>query len=202
MNIFKKFSKAIAATLTVAIVIATTAFPAFASQKHNVTFIYGTKTCTLQVEHGCSVLPPTDTYVPGYIFAGWVGNASNVTEDRTILGAYTKVEAPAPAPAPAPAQPQAQQSQATYEVKFVDTLTGAVYYHQTVSAGADANPPEVPHHTGYHFEKYDGSYTNVTSDRTINVFYGRDLDWHDTPEEYWWLYQDHEHEGYEDYWWL
>lgn len=201
MNITKRISKVVAALLTVAVVLANTAMPTLAAAKHKVTFLYGTKSYSVMVDNGCSTLPPTDTYVPGYIFAGWVGNATNVTEDRTILGAYTKVDTPAPAPAPAPA-PTQDPCANTYHVNFVDTITGATYYSQTVSEGADANPPEVPHHDGYHFEYYDGSFTNVTSDRTIYVYYGRDLDWHDDPSEYWWLYQDPEHEGYQDYWWM
>ena len=61
-----------------------------AATKHNVTYVYGTKMVTVQVKHGQNAPVPTDTYVPGYQFTSWVGNAANVTEDRVILGAYTK----------------------------------------------------------------------------------------------------------------
>jgi len=57
---------------------------------HNVTFLYGTKMITQQVKHGKNAVVPTDTDVAGYAFVGWIGNATNVTEDRIILGAYNK----------------------------------------------------------------------------------------------------------------
>ena len=62
-----------------------------AKTMHNVTFVYGTKIVTVPVAHGKNAPVPTDTYVPGYLFLSWVGNAANVTEDRVILGAYSKI---------------------------------------------------------------------------------------------------------------
>ncbi len=56
---------------------------------HTVTFLYGTKTFAEPVYHGDNAIPPTDTFVPGYIFGGWVGNLFNITEDRIILGLYS-----------------------------------------------------------------------------------------------------------------
>lgn len=60
----------------------------FAKVKHNVTYIYGVKSVTVQVDHGKNAPVPTDTAVPGFQFVSWIGNATNVTEDRVILGAY------------------------------------------------------------------------------------------------------------------
>lgn len=200
MNVVKKIVKSFIATALVVALVVGISVPTLAATKHSVTFMYGPKSYVVTVDDGCSVMPPTDTYVPGYIFAGWVGNATNVTEDRIILGAYTKVDQPAPAPV---AQQEAPTTK-VYTVKFVDSLTGNTYWTQTVSEGAYANPPEVPHHEGYHFDRYDGDYTNVTSDRTITALYGMDAwDWHDEYAEYWWLYYNTDTPWvYEEYWWM
>lgn len=60
------------------------------AKTHTVTFIYGTKMVTQQVQHGKNAVVPIDTAVPGYAFSSWIGSAVNVTEDRVILGAYNK----------------------------------------------------------------------------------------------------------------
>ena len=132
MKLFNKCSKIIISTLVAVNVFMATAVPTFAAgNKHTVTFMYGTKVYQTVVDDGCTALPPTDTYVPGYIFAGWVGQTTNVKSDMTILGAYAKVEDQAPA----------QQAPATsteyYDVKFVDGLTGAQYYSERVPKGGN-----------------------------------------------------------------
>ena len=199
----KRLSKIIVALTLCMTMIAGAAMPVLAAGgKHAVTFMYGAKQVVQMVDDGCDAIPPTDTYAPGYNFLGWTGNATNVTEDRILIGAYAKDD-PAPAPQPAP---QPAPAARTYTVTFVDSLTGGQYYKQVVSEGADANPPEVPHHPGYHFEGYSDSYTNVTSDRTIYVQYGWDYDFHhDNPSNWWWLYDDGDgnpYNPYVPYWWM
>lgn len=201
--------KRITALITTFTLIVATSVPVLAAGPvHTVTFVYGAKQCVVPVEHGKNVKPPTDTYVPGYSFIGWLGNAHKVTEDRIILGSYMPagytnfqvthtgpVMIPTPAvpatPVPTPATPDPAPISNTYRVHFVDGLTGEEYYGQTVSEGADANPPEVPHHDGYHFECYDGSYTGVTSECTVTARYEEDDHWHDTYDKQWW----HDHGG-------
>lgn len=257
-----------------------------AAAVHNVTFQYGSKTYVTQVADGGTAIPPTDTYVPGYVFSGWVGNATNVKSDVVIIGAYIKTDAvttnysepantqynykvnsnvSAPAinagglkqgvagqycavhwyngvtgqiirddlipygtsvaniPDPSFSGYDFTGWEGSWEnvtsdryikawyfkvnkVEFVDTLTGAVFNTQYVRNGEDAKLPEVPYHSGYHFESMDGEYANVNSDRKIYVNYGFDYwDYHDTPEELWWMYVDMDGDGsYEDdvYWWL
>ena len=197
----KKISKIIVAVTLCATMIATTAVPVLAAGKHTVIFNYGAKQVVQIVDDGCNAIPPTDTYCPGYNFLGWAGDATNVTSDRVLYGAYAKIEAPLPATQPA--QPAAPVK--TYTVRFVDTLTGAEYYKQVVSEGADANPPEIPHHPGYHFDGYSDSYTNVTSDRTIYVRYGWDYGYHDDFDDLWWFWDDADGNPYDPYvpfWWL
>ncbi len=78
---------------------------AFAKVKHNVTYIYGLKSVTVQVDHGKNAPVPTDTAVPGFQFVSWIGNAANVTEDRVILGAYAPTAAAVAAATASPATP-------------------------------------------------------------------------------------------------
>lgn len=171
--------------------------PVFAGQKHTVTFMYGTNKVVMTVDHGTSALPPSDTEVPGYTFLGWVGNPMDVTEDRVILGAYFRNDTPAPASVPA------QDNGTTFTVKFVDSLTGANYYNQTVSAGSDANPPELPHHDGWHFDHYEGSYQCVDSNRTVTAVFKEDWHWIDDPWDQWWTYYSTDDpDFYVNYWWM
>ena len=81
----------IAASLTIALKPADVSA---APKVHTVTFLYGTKTFPEPVFHGANAIAPTDTYIEGYTFLGWVGNIYNVTEDRIILGSYAKNEIP------------------------------------------------------------------------------------------------------------
>ena len=200
MKFLKKLSKALVATALSATLLILSVSPAYAAGTHTVTFMYGAKQVVQTVADGCNATLPTDTYVAGYNFLGWVGDASNVTSDRIIIGAYAK-DVPE-TPAEAAATPSVGK---TYTVRFVDGLTGGQYYKQVVSEGADANPPEVPHHDGYHFEGYSDSFTNVHSDKTIICNYDWDYYYHDDYDDWWWLWDDGDgdpYDAYIAYWWL
>ena len=58
-----------------------------------------------------------------------------------------------------------------YTVTFVDGLDGQVIDVQEVMEGHDATPPAPPEHEGYVFIRWQGSYTNVTSDTTVTAVY-------------------------------
>jgi len=58
----------------------------------------------------------------------------------------------------------------TYTVTFKD-WNGTVLKTQSVAYGGSATPPANPARTGYVFSGWSGSYTNVTSDRTITATY-------------------------------
>ena len=64
----------------------------------------------------------------------------------------------------------------TYTVTFnLDggTRTGGGALSQTVAHGGSATAPTVAPPAGYEFSHWEGSYTNVTSDRTITAQYER-----------------------------
>jgi len=89
----KGLLKKIVSAFLVSAILVTGGFSTEVSAKvktHTVTFIYGTKVVSQQVKNGKNAVLPIDTDVAGYAFVGWVGNATNVTEDRIILGAYNK----------------------------------------------------------------------------------------------------------------
>lgn len=56
----------------------------------------------------------------------------------------------------------------TYTVTFVNGL-GTTLKTQTVSYGGSATPPSNPTRTGYTFNGWSGTYTSVTSNRTITA---------------------------------
>ena len=57
-----------------------------------------------------------------------------------------------------------------YTVKF-DPDNGSASTEQTIRFQADASPPAAPLKTGYTFSSWSGTYTNITSDRTITASY-------------------------------
>ena len=109
----------------------------------------GTVLKTQTVNHGSNATPPSNPNRTGYTFTGWKGSYTNVTSNRTITATY-KIN--------------------TYTVKFVD-WNGTVLKTQTVNHGSNATPPSNPNRTGYTFTGWKGSYTNVTSNRTITATY-------------------------------
>lgn len=164
MNILKKVMQAMTALAVAAFVLAATTVPTLAKDaNHAVTFMYGTKAYVAVVPDGGVAVPPADTAIDGYSFVGWVGNIFNVTEDRIILGAYTKV------------QPVATSNSTTVQhiVSFRDGVTGCELSRQTVNNGANATVPGVPCHPGYRFIGWDGSANDITSSRVITAVYER-----------------------------
>lgn len=60
-----------------------------------------------------------------------------------------------------------------HKVTFRDSamFEGKVLKEEFVEDGKDATPPDVPQHPGLSFKGWDGTYTRVTSDRTITAKY-------------------------------
>lgn len=164
-----------------------------AATKHNVTYVYGTKMVTVQVKHGQNAPVPTDTYVPGYQFTSWVGNAANVTEDRVILGAYTKdatVAAPVAASMVSDYTKKFNSNKSakwpewwatlnlpkgvpgkTCALHWFNEWTGELWKTDIIPYGSSMPTPPDPCLSGYDFAGWEGDWTNVTEDRAIGACY-------------------------------
>lgn len=101
------------------------------------------------VNYGDDATPPSNPSRTGYNFTGWSGNYTNVTSNRTITATY---------------------SIKTYTVTFRD-YDNSIIKSQTVSYGGSATPPSSPTRSGYRFDGWSGSYTNVTSNRSVIATY-------------------------------
>ena len=104
---------------------------------------------TQTVASGGSATPPSNPTRDGYVFTGWSGNYTNVTENRVITAQYTIK---------------------TYTVRFLD-WNGTVLDTQTINHGSNATPPPNPTRDGYTFSGWSGNYTNVTADVDIEAQY-------------------------------
>ena len=91
--------------------------------------------------------PPTPTKV-GHTFAGWDRGFSNVQSNLTVRATWIKSQ----------------------QVTFID-YNGTLLKTDFVEVGQDASPPPVTPRTGYQFAGWNGSYTNVTEDRTVQATY-------------------------------
>ena len=168
------------------------------AKTHNVTYVYGEKSVTYKVAHGQNAPVPTDTYVPGYTFVNWTGSAANVTEDRVILGAYTKDNAAANSTAdlyraasyttdykfkvndnksaPWPEwwkdlnMPKGQPG-VTCAVHWYNGWNGEYWKTDIVPYGGSCTTPDPPCISGYDFVGWEGDWTNVTEDRAIRAWY-------------------------------
>lgn len=163
----------------------------YAKAKHNVTFIYGVKSVTVQVAHGANAPCPTDTDVAGYVFNSWVGNTANVTEDRVILGSYTKIPNTAPLAATSLTGGLKFNNNKTAPwpewwkdlnlpkgvpgvscaVHWYNGSTGELWKTDIVPYGGSLPDPGNPCISGYQFIGWEGDWTNVTEDRAIRAWY-------------------------------
>lgn len=116
---------------------------------YTVTFVNGLGSTlkTQDVASGGYATPPSNPSRTGYTFAGWSGTYTNVTSDRTITATW-RIN--------------------TYTVTFVDGF-GNTLKTETVNYGGHASPPANPTRNGYTFLEWNGSYTSVTSTRTITA---------------------------------
>lgn len=121
---------------------------------HTVTFVIGSDSYPVQVEHGGSVLPP---YIPnadsnGNRFVGWDKSLSNIVIDTTITAVF-----------------------AADEYHTVTFIIDGQFYTVKTPDGATAEPPFWPitDSNGSRFIGWDKSLENITSDVTITAYYGQ-----------------------------
>jgi len=180
------------AVATLALLCVNTSDVQAATKKYNVTFIYGVKMTTQQVKQGKNAVVPTDTDVPGFVFAGWTDTAANIQCDKVILGMYT--------PTPASIKPSTVQSSNTSQpiifnsdvsapaqpwwdmtlkgepgktcvVRWYNGHTGELWKTEVVPYGTSLDDPENPCFDHYEFVGWRGSWKNITEDRNIEACY-------------------------------
>lgn len=119
--------------------------------KYTVNFVdyNGTLLKSQMVELSKNATPPPNPSLTGHTFTGWNGSYMNITNDRTIT---------------------AQYNMNNYTVNFVD-YNGTLLKSQSVTYGGSASPPANPSLVGHTFTGWNGSYTNVVSNRTITASY-------------------------------
>ena len=106
---------------------------------------------TQTVIEGGSATQPEEPYRDGYVFTGWDKPLTNITANTDITAQYSKI----------------------WSVTFKD-WDGSLITSQNVIEGQDATPP-TPTRDGYRFKGWDGSYTNVTENRTLTAQYVEDI---------------------------
>ena len=133
-------------------------------QDETVTAVYAINTYTITfqdwdesvlkvetVDYGADATPPADPERTGYTFAGWQGTYLNVAADAAVV---------------------AQYNINTYTVTFQYT-NGVVIVQQTVdylgSATKPANPAPIEENTVFY--RWDGAYTSITEDTTVNAIF-------------------------------
>jgi uncharacterized repeat protein (TIGR02543 family) len=105
----------------------------------------------IEVQHGRIVteIPAVEPTKDGYHFVGWVGETGSITEDTVFTAQWQEI------------------------IKFWDVIfmvDGAEVSNQRIMNGGTATPPvNDPTKTGWVFDGWEGTYTNVTGDITVTA---------------------------------
>lgn len=108
---------------------------------------------TISVVYGHNAPAPQNPAQTGYTFKGWSGNYTAVKANTTVNTVYEAN---------------------TYNVNFVDGMTGQILKTQKVKYKFSATPPEsaqLPVHNGYEFVGWDRDYREILGDTTISTSY-------------------------------
>ena len=195
--VLKKITILVAALSVALVVVNTTDVQAAkkkATKTYTVSFIYGTNVNTQQVKAGKNAVVPTNTDIPGFIFAGWTDTAANIQSDKVILGMYT----------PNGIQPSAKKEPTnnpiggraikanndisapgcdwwdyslkgipgqTCVVRWYNGHSGDLWKTEVVPYGTTLDDPGNPCMEGYDFIGWVGSWENITEDRNIMAWY-------------------------------
>ncbi|MCK9537109.1 MAG: family 10 glycosylhydrolase, partial [Bacilli bacterium] len=120
---------------------------------YTVTFIVDDETYIVKtVNHGASLTPPEIPEKMGYerVAPVWsIAAFSEIKEDLTVYAQYTIN---------------------IYTVKFIG-FKDEILKTENVEHGQDATAPDAPIVSGYTFESWDTTYTNVADDLTVSAIY-------------------------------
>jgi len=165
-----------------------------AANKYNVTFIYGNNIVTQQVKAGRSAKVPTNTDIPGFVFAGWTDTVANIQCDKIILGMYvmngiqpsaSKLPTNNPIGGRAIKANNALSAPGcdwwdyslkgtpgqTCVVRWYNGHNGELWRTDVVPYGTTLDDPGNPCIAGYNFIGWVGSWQNITEDRNIMAWY-------------------------------
>ncbi len=137
---------------------------------YNVIFMDGVNSKELKREkvlEGLDATAPIEPVHPNYEFLGWDQDYAGIKSDMTVTATYrftgnNNPNNPNPNPEPQPTM---------YTVTFVDGDTNKTISKANVAEGKSATAPTAPTHEDRLFDKWDGEYTNVTSNRTVTAVY-------------------------------
>lgn len=119
--------------------------------EYTVTYNVNGEEYAVQTYHEGDAIVVPDYAVPeGYTFSGWTVPATMPAEN-IVVDATLVIN--------------------TYTVTFVDSISGEIIEIVSVEYGSDAVAPEVPEHDGFIFSGWEGDFTSVTEDRTVNALY-------------------------------
>ena len=126
---------------------------------YTVTFTAGTHgiinsgTAVQMINYGGNATAPTTTANPGWTFTGWDTAFTNVTSNLTVT---------------------AQYNINTYTITFSAGAHGIINSGtavQTINYGGNAVAPTLTINPGWFFNSWDKSFTNVTSNFTVNALF-------------------------------
>ena len=107
----------------------------------------GTVINTQTVKKGQAAVAPTEPTRTGYTFNSWDKSFDNITEDTVVNGTWDIIK---------------------LTVTFTDGQ-GNILKTQEVNYGGSATAPASPTRTEYNFNGWDKSFTNVTTNLTVNA---------------------------------
>ena len=107
----------------------------------------GTVISTQKVKKGQAAVAPVEPTRTGYTFNSWDKSFDNITEDTVVNGTWDIIK---------------------LTVTFTDG-PGNILKTQEVNYGGSATAPANPTRTEYNFNGWDKSFTNVTTNLTVNA---------------------------------
>ena len=124
-----------------------------------------------RVQYGGSAKAPTNPARSGYIFKGWSGTYTNITQDTTLSPVWEKRSSSGGNSGGNTGGGGTTPATKTYTVTFTDGYGNVLKVHSNIKSGAAALAPKNPQRPGYSFVGWDKSFKNVTSDMTVSAIW-------------------------------